>query len=188
MLLLQRVMEKEKGGVAAGGGKLQAGKPIKRMKGCEQGILLAPIESVLKNTYSIIINAEKNLAGQVWLRLATNEKYGRLCERVPTPIKLKGKVEGEEVKKRIAKEFLISGLMDLLEAMIINGKTEIGLRSDISEAIPEAFLKFGASHYPAGENIVTVYFNGKPTYYEVSPEIFEMWNKGTAPYPKAQID
>ena len=54
--------------------------------------------------------------------------------------------------------------------------------STLADSMPDFFLRFGAGHYPAGENIVTVYFDGKPTYYEVSPELFEMWNKGIAPY------
>jgi hypothetical protein len=58
----------------------------------------------------------------------------------------------------------------------------VRLREDIADAVPEVFLRFGAGQYPAGENIVTVYVEGKPKYYEVSPELFEMWTKGMAPY------
>lgn len=175
----QRVMEAEKGGIAAGGGKLQAGKHIKRMKGSTRDII-APIESIIKNTYSIIINAEKNLAGQVLAKIAKTKKdIGAYVEHVPTPIKLKGKVEGEQVAKELAKHFESEGLEDLIE-YDENGKPV--LREDIADAIPEVFLRFGAGQYPAGENIVTVYFEGKPIYYQVSPEIFEMWNKGIAPY------
>src|SRR5271154_1538330 len=175
----QRVMEPEKGGVAAGGGRLQAGKPIKRMKGSTRDII-APVESILKNTYSIIINAEKNLAGQVLANIAKTKKdIGTYVEHVPTPIKVKGKIEGEQVAKELAKRFEREGLSDLIE-YDQDGKPV--LREDIADAIPEVFLRFGAGQYPAGENIVTVYFEGKPKYYQVSPEIFEMWNKGIAPY------
>lgn len=174
----QRVMETEKGGGASGAGKLQAGKPIKRMKGSTRDII-APIESILKNTYSIILNAEKNLAGQVLAKIAKMKSAGAYVEAVPTPIKLKGKVEGEQVASDLAKRFEREGLDELIE-YDENGKP--ALRADIAEAIPEVFLRFGAGHYPAGENIVTVYFDGKPKYYEVTPELFEMWNKGIAPY------
>ena len=170
--------------VAAGGGKLQAGKPIKKMKGSTRDII-APIESVLKNTYSIIINAEKNLSGQVLANLAkTKPNIGAYVEHVPTPIKLKGKVEGEQVARDIAKRFELEGLSDLIE-YDQNGKPV--LREDIAEAIPEVFLRFGAGQYPAGEKIVTVYFDGKPRYYEVSPDLFEMWTKGIAPYTAGLI-
>lgn len=174
----QRVMEPEKGGAASGAGRVQAGKPIKRMKGSTRDII-APIESVIKNTYSIIINSEKNLSGQVLAKIAQMKNMGAYVEHVPTPIKLKGKVEGEQVAKELAKRFEREGLSDLIE-YDQNGKPI--LREDISDAIPEVFLRFGTGQYPAGENIVTVYFEGKPRYYEVSPEIFEMWTKGIAPY------
>lgn len=175
----QRVMEPEKGGMAAGGGRLQAGKPIKRMKGSSRDII-APIESIIKNTYSIIINAEKNLAGQVLAKLARTKKdIGAYVEHVPAPIKLKGSVQGEQVARELAKRFEQEGLADLIE---YDSKGKPVLREDIADAIPEVFLRFGTGQYPAGENIVTVYVKGKPTYYEVSPDIFEMWTKGIAPY------
>ena len=174
----QREMGKEKGGTATGSGELQAGKAIKRMKGSSRDII-APIESVLKNTYSIIINAEKNLAGQVLAKIAKMKNVGAYVESVPTPIKLKGKIEGEQVARDLAKRFEKEGLGDLIE-YDDDGKPI--LREDIADAIPEVFLRFGAGQYPAGENIVTVYFDGKPKYYEVSKEIFDMWDKGISPY------
>lgn len=148
------------------------------MKGSARDII-APIESILKNTYSIIINAEKNLAGQTLASIAQMKNMGAFVEHVPVPTKLKGKIEGDVVAKELAKRFEKEGLSDLIE-YDQNGK--LVLREDIADAIPEVFLKFGAGQYPAGENIVTIYFDGKPNYYEVSPEIFEMWNKGIAPY------
>lgn len=182
----QRVMEPEKRGIASGAGKLQAGKPIKRMKGSTRDII-APIESVLKNTYSIIINAEKNLAGQVLAELSKMKDIGRFVERLPTPIKLKSKIEGLEVEERIANNLMKMGFPDLVEAKVINGKATFGLKKELSQAIPDLFTRFGAGQYPAGENIITVYEKGKPTYYEVSPELFEMWNKGLAPYTAGLI-
>src|SRR5208337_4116041 len=109
----QRVMEPEKGGAASGAGRLQAGKPIKRMKGSTRDII-APIESILKNTYSIILNAEKNLAGQVLAKIAKMKNVGGYVEAVPTPIKVKGKIEGEQVARELAKRFESEGLNDLI--------------------------------------------------------------------------
>jgi hypothetical protein len=179
----QRVLEPEKGGAASGAGRLQAGKPIKRMKGSTRDII-APIESIIKNTYSVILNAEKNLAGQVLAKIAKMKDVGGYVEKVPTPIKVKGKVEGEQVARELAKRFEREGLEDLIE---YDDEGKVVLREDIAEAIPEVFLRFGAGQYPAGENIVTVYFDGKPVYYEVSPELFEMWTKGIAPYTASLI-
>jgi hypothetical protein len=174
----QRVMEAEKGGAASGAGRIQAGKPIKRMKGSTRDII-APVESILKNTYSIIMNAEKNMAGQTLAKIAKMKDTGAYVEQLPTPIKLKGKIEGEQVARDLAKRFEQEGLDDLIE-YDADGKPV--LREDIADAIPDVFLKFGAGQYPAGENIVTVFFDGKPRYYQVSPEIYEMWSKGLAPY------
>lgn len=174
----QRVMEAEKGGAASGAGRLQAGKPIKRMKGSTRDII-APVESILKNTYSIIMNAEKNMAGQTLAKIAKMKDTGAYVEQLPTPIKFKGKVEGEQVARDLAKRFEEEGLDDLIEYES-NGKPV--LREDIADAIPDVFLKFGAGQYPAGENIVTVFFDGKPKYYQVSPDLYEMWSKGIAPY------
>lgn len=178
----QRVMESEKGGAASGAGRLQAGKPIKRMKGSTRDII-APIEAILKNTYSIIINSEKNMAGQVLAKIAKMKGVGAYVEEIPTPIKLKGKVEGEIVAKDLAKRFEKEGLLDLIE---YEGGKPV-LKKGIANAVPDVFLKFGAAQYPAGENIVTVFFDGKPKYYEVSPDLYEMWSKGIAPYTASLI-
>lgn len=175
----QRVMEKEKGGAASGGGSVQASNPIKRMRG-GKGDIVAPIESIIKNTYAIIINSEKNLAGQVLAKLSqTKDTLGQYVEALPTPIKLKGSVEGDQVARELAKEFEAAGLVDLVE---YDAAGKVKLRQDIEDAIPDIFLRFGAGKYPAGENIITVFEKGKPKYYQVSKEIYEMWNKGTSPY------
>ena len=174
----QRMHERETGRMAATGGKLQAGKPIKRMKGSRRDII-APIESVIKNTYAIIVNSEKNLSGQVLAKLSLMKNIGPYVQRVPTPTELKGKVFGEQIADRLAKEFLQQGLDDLIE---FEGEGKVKLRDDIASAIPEVFLRFGPTNYPAGEKIVTVFMDGKPNYFEVSPEIYEMWTKGIAPY------
>jgi len=163
------------GGVS---GKIQAKQPIKRIKGSTREII-APLESIIKNTYSIILNSEKNLVGQTLAKISTMKDAGGYVERVPTPIKLKGKIEKEQIAKELAKRFEQQGLDDLID-YDANGKPV--LRPDIEDAIPEVFLQFGAGKYPAGENIVTVYFDGKPVYYEVSPDIFKMWNQQITPY------
>lgn len=179
----QRTMEKEKRGVAATSGKLQASKPIKRMYGSTRNII-APIESILKNTYAIIINSEKNMSGKVLAALSEMQNMGAYIERVPPPVALKGKFTGEETENHIIKHLVKTGQTALLE-MDEQGKWM--LREDLKDLIPDLMLKFGAGTYPAGENIVTVYFEGKPRYYQVSPEIFEMWTKGIEPYTAGLI-
>jgi hypothetical protein len=174
----QRVTEREAVRNASAAGKLQAGRPIKRMKGSPRDII-APVESVIKNTYSIIVNSEKNLSGQVLAKLAKMQNVGPYVHQVPTPMELKGKVAGQQVANELAKEFDRQGLDDLIS---IGEEGQVRLRENIAKAIPEVFLRFGPGTYPAGEKIVTVFHDGKPSYYEVSPEIYEMWAKGIAPY------
>ena len=83
----QELWSQRKAAWHAGGGRIQAGKPIKRMKGSTQGYCRPDRESIIKNTYSIIINSEKNLAGQVLADFAKMKNVGAYVEKVPTPIK-----------------------------------------------------------------------------------------------------
>lgn len=183
----QRVMETEKRGAASGAGRLQAGKPVKRMKGSTRDII-APVESIIKNTYSIIINAEKNLAGQVLAKVAKMKNAGAYVEAIPTPTKLKAKISKEEAIEQMTRHFRSAGMMMDPESV---GEAELKIFDDmvlsLAESMPDFFTRFGPGEYPAGENIVTVYFDGKPKYYEVSPDIFEMWTKGIAPYTAGLI-
>lgn len=169
----QRVMEDRKQKGISSTGRIQTAKPIKRMKGSTRDII-APIESVIKNTYNIIVASEKNRVGQVLAKISEMQNVGMWIERVPTPIHLKAKISKEEVieqiKKRIVKQK--TGFSKYLEAFSL----------ELSDILPDFFLRFGSGNYPAGENIITVFFNGKPRYFEASPEIYEMWTKGTTPY------
>jgi hypothetical protein len=165
-------------GFASGSGRMQAKQPIKRMKGGE-GDIISPFESIIKLTYEITTNSEKNLVALMLARVATQKGAGRLVEHVPVPMKLKGKVLGGQVATELAKTFETNGLQDLIE-YDANGKLE--LRQDILDAMPEVFLSFGPGKYRAGENIITYFQDGKPRYLEVTPELYEMWTKGTSPY------
>lgn len=156
---------------------IQGSNPIKRMRGSTKDIL-PPIESIIKNTYSLIMNAEKNRVGKILAELSKMKGVGPYVERVPTPTKLKAKISRDEIEKATIKHLKDTGQFDLLD--LEDGK--IGLREDIKEVLPDLITKFGATTYPAGENIITVYDKGKPTYYEVSPDLYQMWKHGTSPY------
>ena len=157
----QRVIKgKEAQGVSA---KVQARKPIKRMKGSTRDII-APLESIIKNTYAIVINSEKNLTGQTLGKLATMKDVGQYVERVRTPITVTNKLSKEEIIAQMSRD------------------VSPELAEHLYDIMPDFFVRFGATTYPAGENIVTVFYEGKPKYFEVSPELYEMWSKGTAPY------
>lgn len=175
----QRVMGKEKGsGVSE---KVQAKNPIKRMKGSTRDII-APIESIIKNMYAIIINSEKNQTAQVLSELSKMKDVGKYVEKVPVPTTLKAKLTRDEIEKSVIKHLKETGQTQFLEMEQDGDTMRLALIPGLRELIPDVIMKFGATTYPAGENIITVYEKGKPNYYEVSPEIYEMWNKGTGPY------
>jgi len=152
-------MERESSG-GVGSAKTQAKNPLKRMKGSTRDII-DPLESGLKNIYSMIINAEKNYIGSVLAKLADQKNAGSFVERVPTPTKLKA---------RITKEEAITQIKRFIGKEVAEDKVD-NIVKQLEQIFPDAFTRFGATQYPAGENIVTVYVDGKPTYYELSPEM-----------------
>ena len=175
---MQRVMEETKGtssGVKKG---LQAIKPLHVMKGSKRDVY-APIESIIRNTYAIITNAEKNITGQVFAKLSKMRNTGSFIERVPTPVALKAKISKEDVIKEIQKQL---GKSSLSTAENLHSQDLESIVESLAEIMPDFFLRFGAGTYPAGENIITVFVNGKPTYYEVSPAIYDVWKNATTPY------
>ena len=178
----QRTMEKESSGKAATGGNTQARQTVKRMKGSTRNII-APIESIIKNTYALIINAEKNLSGQVLAKLSEMKGVGRFVEKVPTPMELKAKITKEEAIQQMTRHYKkMSGFNFQGDIGGFQLKAFEDSMIMLADVIPDLLLRFGPGTYPAGENIVTVFNGGKPSYYEVSPEIYEMWTKGIAPY------
>jgi hypothetical protein len=56
-----RVIGDEPGGAAGGGGSIQPGNPIHRIKGSERQIV-DPVESIIRNTYLYVTMAERNQA------------------------------------------------------------------------------------------------------------------------------
>ena len=165
----------QKGSKGVGTTDLQAKNPIKRIKGSTRNII-PPVESAIKNAYSIILNSEKNLTGKVLAGLSTIKNSGQYVERVPTPIKLKAKLQKDEIQKAMVKHLRERGMDEFLD---ITGKK---LLPGLDEIIPDVIMKFGAGKYAQTENIVTVYYDGKPTYFEVNPDIYDMWKGATTHY------
>lgn len=160
-------------GLPKTGKGVQATIPIKRMKGSTRNIL-SPTESMLHLSYSIILNGEKNLAGLVLSKVANFKNIGRYVERVRTPIQLKAKLSKEEILKQIERNLQKQGVFGsegFVKSLEIFG-------TELEKILPDFFLRFGAGRYPPGENIITVFVKGKPKYYEVTPEIYDMWTKG----------
>jgi hypothetical protein len=167
----QRDMEKVKN-QPIGTLSSQAKNPIKRMKGSTRDII-PPIEAGLANIYSMVINAEKNRVGKILAKLSGMKNMGLFVERVPTPTTIKDKIEKKDAIEQIENH---------LKKLGMAGRTLGEVSEYIEGVLPDAFLRFGATTYPAGENIITVFYDGKPKYFEVSPEIYETFNRGTSPY------
>ena len=177
---MNRVMEDWKGNKGYGKG-VQSRKVMKRMYGSTRDII-PPVESGLQNIYSMVINAERNRAGTVLAELANMKDIGHMVERVPTPTGLKDKILKEDAIKQIEKHiYKTMGIPeDQIELSIDTPVYKMAV--ELADIIPDALMRFGATVYPAGENIITVFNDGKPNYYEVSPEIYEMWTKGNSVY------
>jgi hypothetical protein len=76
-----RVMEDRPAGGTGEG--WEAKSPVKGMKGSARDII-DPLESIIKNTYTIINAAEKNATGQSLVRLAgEQEGMGKYVEKIP---------------------------------------------------------------------------------------------------------
>ena len=164
-----------------GGSGSQAKNPIKYMGGSTRDII-PPVEAGLKNIYSMMINAEKNRVGHILAKLATKQNVGKYIEAVPTPTKMTDKILKDDAIEQISKH--IKKTMGIMGENVAADLTTEIMKEAISlvDILPDAFTRFGATHYPAGENIVTVFKDGKPKYYEVSPELYETWVRGTSPY------
>jgi hypothetical protein len=157
------------------GGKLQAARQIKRFKGSLSD-LEDPFVSMIKNTYAFTLAAEKNRVGQMLASLAkTVQGAGKFVERVPAQTTLKARISKEEIVDKMIKK--------ISNGAKLTPEQKEGLKESLAETIdliPDTIERWGAKK-PAG-NIITVYHRGKPTYYEVSPEIYDVWEKGLSPY------
>jgi hypothetical protein len=171
-----RVLHPESEGSLGGASssRLQAKKIIKKFKGSSSEII-DPYESDIKRVYSLILEAEKNRVGQILVKLAQEKpNAGKFVERIPPQQILKAKFTQEELVKKIMAPFTIKtneGTVYLVDPDEVE---------TLLKLLPESIERWGTVK-PAG-NVITVYDNGKPTYYEVSPDIYKVWEQGLAPY------
>ena len=138
-------------GVGNGSGKKFAdiNSPFKRMKGSTRQII-SPLESLTKNAYVIMSAVDRNRVGQAVVRLARQHPdLGALIEEIPAssrPIQ----VNVEQLLKKLGIE-------------------------DAAAAADEAVTLFVHGNKPnvAGENVMMVVENGKPTYHSVDPLLYK---------------
>ncbi|MDD4986396.1 MAG: hypothetical protein PHQ43_11525, partial [Dehalococcoidales bacterium] len=139
-------------GTAGFGGKGYANlsSPVKKIKGSGRTII-DPLEGIIKNTYVLTNLAERNKVGSTLVELAEKtDGLGKWVEEVATPMRAT-KFQLEEIKKQ-------------LEAA---GADVTGMDLDQAAAVfrPSVFA-------PGKENILTVYRDGKPRFYQVDPELY----------------
>jgi len=128
--------------------------PIRRIKGSSREII-DPLESIIKNTYTLANIGERNAVGRALVDLAEQfEGAGKWVEKVPTPVWAQ-KFQLSEIKKALKDSLLsdqpIESIVDLEKAATL-------------------FRPAGPS---AKENILTVWRGGKPEFFQVDPELYQ---------------
>jgi hypothetical protein len=148
-----RVFEEKPGAPAGSAGGKRIGNmwnPVKRMKGSGRPIL-DPIESIVKNTYTVINLADRNRVMQILVAEANkSEGSARWIEKVPGPMK-PTQVEIEDMKKQ-------------LEAAGID-LTGVDLETVVTVFSPSNMV-------PKGEGIVSVLVDGKREFYQLHPDLY----------------
>jgi hypothetical protein len=148
-----RVMEEQVGVKRAGGaGKTMADlwSPVKRMKGSGREII-DPLESTIKNTYTLINLAERNRVGLSLVEQAEKtDGAGQWIERVPMP-ETATKFELAEIRRALEQ----AGV-DLADADL----------STLAMVFRPSMLA------PKSENILTVFQSGKRSHYQAHPDLY----------------
>ena len=162
-----RVMdESAKIGGGSGGKSLTAKNPIKRIKGSGRDII-DPLESILKNTYTLIDMAERNQVGKALVKLAEEfPDNGGMIEKIPTPMSGQ-KVQQETILKAV-KETSPEAYEMLKDAL--GGDNEL------------AATMFSRSNFIDKANEISVLRDGKLEVYQVDPEIAKVMNGLGAEY------
>lgn len=129
---------------------MQASNPMRGIKGSEADII-APLESIIKNTYLFTAMAEKNRIGLAFWRITENfDGTGKYMEKIPAPMK--------------GQSFTISEIENVL--------LDAGLEEETLKKINlnEVATIFRPGRYSKNENVITIYKDGKPMYFEVHNE------------------
>lgn len=145
-----RVFEQE---LPAGvGGKRIANlwSPVKRIKGSGREIV-DPLESIVKNVYTYINLADRNRVAQAFVHNAQRiGGQGKFIEDVPTP-----------------KHGVTFQLEEIRSAL-----QEAGVEVSTTEMTDLATVFRPNTMAPKGENILTVFHDGKRAFYQVEPTLY----------------
>ena len=148
-----RVFEglQEKGHMGRSFANVRSG--IKKIKGSEREIV-NPLESIIKNTYSLIYASERNNVGMMMARMAAKDKeLARMFEEVPTPLSKVATVSIEELG--------------------LNDNETVEIKRMLSKEGRESLINiFRPSMYTYKDNSMTVMMKGKPKHFEVDPSLY----------------
>lgn len=136
-------------------GFTSAFSPVKRIKGSTRPIL-PPLESIIKNTYSLVTQADRQEVARSLIRLAEKTKgMGRMIEELPAPIV---KVTDIQTKEIISKLNIDDPLL-----------------SEALKKIPNEIIPlFKPSYFKLGSQEITVPFEGKWRVFRINdPKLYE---------------
>lgn len=142
---LQRLTENgQRGGTGKG---FQARNPVYGINGSTRTII-NPIETIIRNTYIITEMAQRNRVGTAFVNITKNfDGTGKYMDRVPAPSRL------ESFQLREIEDYLIAAGADPLTIAKMDLKTTATV--------------FRQGRFGMNDNVITVFEEGKPTYYEV---------------------
>ncbi len=160
-----RVLEPPaKGGVGKG---FEARSPFKRIKGTDDLKTVDPIESIIKNTFFTISQAEKNAVARAFVELAeTSEKgslFARKVKQKVRPIKLTPK-EVKQLKRRINND-----------PMAELSKDQV---SRLDEVLENEFSMFRPDAFRPEKGKIFVWRDGKREQWQVDPKLWEVFQAG----------
>lgn len=143
--------------------RLAPSQVVKRMKGSDRRIV--PVhESLLKNTANIIANADKNIIMQRIAELAELEGSGKYIERVPSKKKV-ALPKGTHLMKENEDNIIHANTVELVDPQTGNTIT-------FAEMTDEFWTRKGADN----KTEITVFRDGEPKVYEVTPEFANLVN------------
>ena len=149
-----RVMDELSGkGGGSGKGMADVQSPTKKMQGSARDIV-DPLESIVKNTYTLINLAERNRVALALTRQAERtEGSGRWVERVPP--------------KMIPQSFTVARMKAAMEQAGVDPE---GITESDMDAVATIFSPLVSGS--AKENIISVLADGKTRLYHVQPELY----------------
>lgn len=133
-----------------GKGFSKIASPVKRIGGSEADII-DPLESTLKNTYTIINAVERNKVGQALIRLSSlSPELGRIVERVPPKM-------AKVVTARLDEAFR---------------QIKMYMPPEMKEAMKQIAFDIYRPSMFLDDNIIQVMEGGKKYYYQVEPTLY----------------